>query len=553
MPSSQSVSRNLRTVSLCTLFSRVLGLLRDLGLAAYFGNGPLLDAFTVAFRLPNMGRMLLGEGALSTAFLPAFVAEHSQQGADAARRLSSAVFLATAGILFGCVVVAEITLWLLGALMDLSPEAVLLRNLSALLLPYVILICLAAQQCATLNALGQFVWPALVPVVLNAIWLAAMATYVRIWDEPEPRLYVMCATVMAAGCFQLGLPVFVLWRINFGWDRRWREAWPAVRRLLRQMTPVVAGLSITQLNTLMDSLVAWEFARPEDGAEFLPWWDGVRYPLSAGTASALYFGQRLYQFPLGVFGVALGTVLFPLLAKHAQEKEWKRLSDDLTLGIRLVLAIGIPASVGLMLLAYPFTESFFQYGRFDAEDTRQTAGVIAGYGAGVWAYCGLLILQRGFYAVGDRTTPLRVGLAAVVLNVLLNLTLIWPLGSIGLALSTTFVAAFQCLVTAWLIQARVGRLDWNHAGRTLFRTTVATGFMAMGCLATTEMLGHLPINLGRAGRLGLPLLSGAAVYLLVARMIRLDEPWMLLRRGNISHVDTETAKPQPLIEITPSE
>lgn len=553
MPSSQSVSRNLRTVSLCTLLSRVLGLLRDQGLAAYFGNGPLLDAFTVAFRLPNLARMLLGEGALTTAFLPAFVAEQTAHGGPAARRLSTAVFVASAAILCSIVVVSEVGLWLVGVFFDLSAEALLLRNLTAVLLPYVILICLAAQQCAALNALGRFIWPALVPVVLNAVWLAAMVTYVRWWSDPEAQLTAMCVTVIGAGACQLGLPMIVLWRIGYGWDRRWRDAWPAVKQILHHMLPVVAGLSITQLNTLLDSFIAWGFARPESGGEFLPFWDGVRYPLSAGTASALYFGQRLYQFPLGVFGVALGTVLFPLLSRHAQEREWERLRDDLALGIRLVLAIGIPASVGLMLLARPLAESFFQYGRFDAEDARQTAGMIAGYGAGVWAYCGLLILQRGFYAVGDRMTPLRVGLAAVALNVALNLTLIWPLGGIGLAVTTTLVAVVQCLTTAWLMQERVGRLDWPHVGHTMGKTILATTLMAGVCLGSAAWLRHAPFDLGRFARLGLPLLAGLGAYLLTAWLIGLDEPWLLVRRGGRSEDEEPFVKSRAIGEFTPSE
>ncbi len=551
--SVKTVSRNLRTVSLGTLLSRILGLVRDQRLAVQFGNGPLLDAFSVAFRLPNLARVLLGEGALTTAFLPVFVEEQTHRGAEAARKLSSAVFLATAGILCGAVVLGEIAIWLAIRFLELSPEALLLCRLTAVMLPYVILICLSAQQCAVLNALGHFVWPALVPVVLNAVWLLGMFTYVGLWTDPTVQLFVMCATILVAGCCQLIMPQAVLWRLGYGWHPGWREAWPGVMRLIRQMMPVIAGMSITQINTLFNSLVAWGFARPEDGVEFIAWWDGVRYPLSSGTASALYFGQRLYQFPLGVFGVALGTVLFPLLATHAQRKEWDRLRDDLSLGIRLVLAIGIPASAGLMLLAHPLAESLFQYGKFDAEDARQTASMIAGYGAGVWAYCGLLILQRGFYALGDRLTPLRVGMVAVALNAVLNLSLIWPLGGVALALSTTLVAVMQCLITGWLMQSRVGQLDWRHIGVTSFKTIIATGLLCAACLAAQEALRHAPINLGRGGRLALPLLLGLGVYFATAWLIRLEEPWLLLRFAKKSRDDQSMTKPSAIDGVTPSE
>lgn len=550
MPSLKSVSQNLRAVSLCTLLSRVLGLLRDQGLAWYFGTEALMDAFTVAFRLPNLARTLLGEGALATAFLPALVEARTHRGDLAARQLSTAVFLATAGVLCGLVIVCEIGLWAIGVGFELSPAALQLRDLTAILMPYVILICLAAQQCAALNALGHFVWPALVPAVLNGIWLLAMATFMRWQTDPVQQMFVMCVTVIVAGGCQLVVPVIVLHRIGFGWESRWRDAWPEVRKIIQHMLPVVAGLSITQLNTLLDSFIAWGLARTEGGPEFLPLLDHVRYPLSAGTASALYFGQRLYQFPLGVFGVALGTVLFPLLATHAQRKEWDRLRDDLGLGIRLVIAIGVPASAGLMLLAQPLVVAFFQYGRFDAEDARQTAGMIAAYGAGVWAYCGLLILQRGFYAVGDRMTPLRVGLLAMILNIVLNLTLIWPLGGRGLALSTTFVATLQCLITAWLLQERVGKLDWKRIAGTTVKAAAATALMSIACQLTAAAL---PADFGRAGRLGIPLLIGIGVYFLAAWMLRLEELWMVLARTRKSDDKEKTANQQAIGDVTPSE
>ena len=233
---------------------------------------------------------------LSTAFLPALVEAHTHRGDQAARQLSTAVFLATAGVLCGSVIVCEIGLWAVGVTFDLSPEALQLRDLTAMLLPYVILICLAAQQCATLNALGHFVWPALVPAVLNGVWLLAMATFMRWQTDPVQQMSAMCVTVIVAGGCQLAVPVMVLHCIGFGWENRWREAWPEVRKIIHHMAPVVVGLSITQLNTLLDSFIAWGFARTEGGAEFLPWLDHVRYPLSAGTASGSISGNGCINF-----------------------------------------------------------------------------------------------------------------------------------------------------------------------------------------------------------------------------------------------------------------
>ena len=528
--SLHNVSRNLRVVSLCTILSRVFGLLRDQAMGAIFGAGPILDAFTVAFRLPNLARVLLGEGAMTTAFLPVFVKELNEKGRESAARMTWAVFVVLMAVLCGGVIVAEGLLWSLDLLFVLSDQAKLLRNLTALLLPYVILICLAAQLSAVLNALGKFLWPALVPVVLNVAWLVALWCLVPLWPDATSQIYVTALVVVVAGGLQLLFPLPALSHSGFGYRGDWRGALDRVWKIARDMLPLVIGLSITQLNAVLDSLIAWGFTQPAGGGPLMPLPGSPAYPLTEGTATALYLGQRLYQFPLGVFGVALGTVLFPLLTAHAQRGETDKLRADLSLGVRLVLAIGIPASVGLMLVAHPLATLFFQYGKFDAEAARQTGDMIACYGSGVWAYCGLLILQRGFYATGDRLTPMYVGLGALLLNLALNVSLIWPLGGRGLAIATALVAAIQCLATAWLLQRRVGSLRWSEIGATFTKTAIAAGAMAVVCwlllqaLATADGYGLT----SRGIKLVLPLAVGTVTFLVVAWLVRLPEPWLLL-------------------------
>ena len=526
--SLHNVSRNLRVVSLCTIVSRVLGLLRDQAMGAIFGAGPILDSFTVAFRLPNLARVLLGEGALTTAFLPVFVQELNNEGRESAARMTWAVFVVLMAVLCGGVVVAEGLLWGIGYVFELSDQAQLLRNLTALLLPYVILICLAAQLSAVLNALGRFLWPALVPVVLNIAWLVALWCLVPLWPDATSQIYVTALVVVIAGGLQLLFPLPALTRSGFGYRSDWRAALDRVWKIARDMLPVVIGLSITQINAVLDSFVAWGFTQPAGGGPLMPLPGSPSYPLTEGTATALYLGQRLYQFPLGVFGVALGTVLFPLLTAHAQRGETDKLRADISLGMRLVFAIGIPASVGLMLVAHPLATLFFQYGKFDAEAARQTGDMIACYGSGVWAYCGLLILQRGFYAVGDRLTPMYVGLGALLLNVVLNVSLIWPMGGRGLALSTALVSAIQCLVTAWLLQRRVGSLLWSEIAVTFAKTAIAAGAMAIVCWLLLQVTLNQEGIVSRGIKLAIPLAIGSATFFMVAWLLRLPEPWMVI-------------------------
>jgi putative peptidoglycan lipid II flippase len=264
------------------------------------------------------------------------------------------------------------------------------------------------------------------------------------------------------------------------------------------------------------------------------------YPLEAGTASALYFGQRMYQFPLGLFGVALGTVLFPILARHAERGALRDLRNDLLLGLKLITVIGLPASLGLVLLAERLTALLFRHGAFDAADARQTSAMIACYGVAVWAYGGLLIIHRGFYAVGDRQTPLRIGLLAVVLNLALSLTLIWIIGGTGLALATSIAAMLQVVVAMWLIQHRVGGFNLAELSSTLMRAVLATALMGGACLVSCRFVPAGVSLAERAVAVFGPLLVSIAVYAVAARMLGLSELELLFRRERSGdHADSD--------------
>jgi putative peptidoglycan lipid II flippase len=523
------VTRNLRLVSAFTILSRVLGLIRDAAMAARFGNGPLLDAFTLAFRIPNLARALLGEGALATAFLPAFLTARNEQGRDAAQRLAVAVLMALVSTLTALVVLAELALWGLGRAVAWPVDAERLRQLLMILTPYVGLICVTSQLSAILHADGRFGIPAVLPMVLNLVWLIGLWAVVPMYVSPDSQLAAMAWCVVVAGGLQLLLPLAAVRAAGYRYSADWRQSWNGVRTIVRHMLPVVGGLMITQINVLLDSLIAWGFAPPASGPQTMAWLGNVAYPLAPGTASALYFGQRLYQFPLGVFGVALGTVLFPLLAEHAQRGDRVRLRDDFSLGLRLVAAIGIPASAGLMILARPLAAACFQYGAFDADDADETATMIAAYGSGVWAYCGILIVHRGFYALGDRLTPMRVGLAAVTLNLITSLLSIWIVAGVGLAASTAMVSMLQCLTVGWLFRRKIGGVNGRGVAVAVVKALTATTAMAFATWLTLTALDTWPGLTGRGLRVLLPVAVAMVVYYAAAWGLRFREPWDVVR------------------------
>lgn len=514
------LASGFRIVSLGTLLSRILGLARDMTLASVFGAGPILDAFTLSFRLPNMARQLFGEGALTAAFLPIFVRELRSDDPHAPRQLAAAMFYGLAAVLSAVVLVAELLLLTALAFGHLSANLRLLLILIAIQTPYLLCICLAAQLSAVLHSLRQFVWPALLPVCLNLVWLLGIAVAARLNVTPERQIKAVAVSVVVGGMCQLAIAIWATARQGYPLRRDFGHAWSHVREVAVAMLPIVLGFAVSQLNVLADSVVAWAAANTQFG-DLLP------VPIHPGTATALFFGQRMYQFPLGIFGVALGTVLFPLLASHAQSGDQLGLRRDLAHGLKLTIAIGVPASAGLVALAGPITTLLFRHGEFDAADTRLTATMVAIYGAAVWAYIGVLIAYRGFYAIGDRVAPVRISTGIVVVNFAINVALVCLIGGVGLAIGGAVSAALQAAVASLMLQSRIGRLAWPEIATVAVKTLIATAAMTIACLAVLSALPPAETLKLKLAAVVVPMGTGIAVFLLVARLARLTEPWEL--------------------------
>ena len=531
---SASPLSGFRLVSLLTLISRLLGMLRDAAMAAAFGAGPVMDAFSVAFRIPNLARRLFGEGAQTFAFLPAFIRAQEQEGLTAAQQLAGGMFQSLGLLLIAVVGATEAILTLIWWLAPLSPDAALLVELLMWLLPYLICICLAAQQSAVMHALRQFGWPAALPIALNVVWLTAIPASLLFTDEPAERMRLLCMAIVLAGVVQMGIPMLVLRRAGFPITAPRSETRERVKEVFVAMAPVLLGVTVTQINTVFDSVLAWWLAPGSDGvvSTGATGWLPV---LPNGTASALYFGQRMYHFPLGLIGVGLGTVLFPQLTRHAERGDTPQLNRDLTIGLKLAISIGLPAGTGLMLLATPITRLLFEHGAFTPDDSALTSRMIVAYGFGVAPFISLLIVRRGYYAVGDRITPVRHGLIAMTANILLDFALLYPLGAAGLAWATSLAACLQFGLSLWFLQCRIGQLPWRAIGVTLLQTVVACTAMGLVCrLTLPEREAALVSRVIAALQ---PVIAGAATYFAVASLIRLREPWQLLRHGTIADDD----------------
>jgi len=504
-----------RINSLGTLVSRVLGLLRDMATASLLGmsKGGVADAFWFAFRIPNLFRQLFGEGAMTASYLPVLTVQLDRDPAKA-RQLASVVIALLAIALAGLVAFGELLFgvvwWIWGDVAGVS----LLLGLSAVMLPYLLLICVAAQLTTMLHASQHFTVPALTPAMLNIVWLIA-AWGVAPWFAPNEtaQAYVLAVGVLVAGAAQVVVQVPMLRKLGFRFDFNWSAARAGVVQILRNMAPMMLGLAVTQINTLIDSLIAWGLAAAPDGPQTIAWLGAnVRYPMRQGAVAAIYFGDRLCELPLGLVGTAVAMAIFPLLSRHAARGDHQRLGDDLTIGLRVVLCLAIPAGLGLFLLAQPITQLFFQHGRFHPEDTVRAARMVAWYGTGVWAYCASAVIVRGYYALNDFHTPVRIAACMVGLNLAMNLTLIWPLAEAGLAISTSITAALQVLLLMAIFSRRQAPLGWRPLAATTLRTVAATcvmGLVVQFSLARMPEGGRLIVQ---AIRVGVPLALGVAAY-----------------------------------------
>lgn len=479
--------RNARTVSALTFLSRFGGLARDATMSRVFGIGPVMDAFAFGFMVPNLFRRLFGEGALSASLLPAFVRELDHDPATAL--LMARLLISRAMLLLAALVVAvEIPIML--GLFDGDLEIGL--RLLAIMLPYAPLICMVALFGSMLHAYGRFGPTAAAPLVLNLLLvISALVTIPLVTAgslSVEGQITLVAVSVLVAGLIQVTWSLRALRRVAT------RSGVPDAdrarvrcREVLLQALPMAIGLGALQLNTLIDGLIAsW----PSLIGPAIPVLD-VTYPLPTGSMSAISWAQRLYEFPLGVFGVATATAIFPRLARfHDSPAEF---ADALRRGLRLTFFVGLPASLGLLLVRDPLTAVILQGASFTREDTLLTGFILLGYAPAVWAYSVNLVFVRAFYARGEAMTPVKVAIGAGVLNLALNLVLIWtPLGVAGLAWSTAVCAVVQTCLLHRLLDARVGGIVDGAMRRGVLRTLLVT--LASGACAATVMWSLQPAS-----------------------------------------------------------
>lgn len=421
---SRSLARNAGVVGLATLASRILGFVRDLVVAFALGAGPAADAFFVAFRIPNLLRRLFAEGSLTMAFIPVFQQLRKTDGDVAAFGLARAVQVWLAGILGALTVLVVLAAEPVTALIAPGfttpgdPRLTLAADLLAICFPYILLVSAMALAMGVLNSLGHFLMPALAPCMLNvALITAALVAHMA----GTSVAHAMAWGVLAGGVLQLAMQQPALWKRGFTWRGPVRLLSPAIGRVATLMGPTVLGAAVYQINILLTTLLA----------SLLP----------VGAVSYLYYADRLIQFPLGVFAVAVGTAALPSLATLAADRDDKGFDATLTSAIGLTLFIGLPSAAGLAGLAWPLIDTLFARGAFGAEAAAATAAALVAYTIGLPFLALIRPLVSGFYALQNTRTPVLVAMVCMALNIGLGAVAVFGLppawGHVGLALAVS--------------------------------------------------------------------------------------------------------------------
>jgi putative peptidoglycan lipid II flippase len=450
--------KNIGVVSSLTVVSRVLGVVRDQLQARIFGESVFIDAFLTAFTLPNLFRRLLGEGSLTAAFIPTLQEVLRDEGEPGAFRLLNRVASWLVVVTGGLVLLAMLGFSQAHHVPGIGAKWVLAAHLAVFMFPYLALICVAAAFNATLNVFGRFTEPALSPIWLNLAMIVALGgAGLHFAETPMAEVRWLCAGVLVGGFCQMLVPAVVL--VRAGWRPRFAlELTPRVRQIAALMTPGLFGTAIYQINITVSRLLAFSL------------------PMAAAL---MFYANRLMELPIGVFAIAVSTVVYPLLAKHAAEGNPAAMAEDFRKGLRLILVINVPAAAGLALLSEPIVRLIYQHGKFTAENTHTMATLVMLFVIGLPFFSVVNLTVRAFYAVKDTVTPVRVALIDFGVNLGLSLLLMRWLGVYGLVIASTSAIILQSLLLQRALVRKLPGMSFAPLWPSVAKVAAATAAMAL--------------------------------------------------------------------------
>jgi putative peptidoglycan lipid II flippase len=503
-----NIARSTGVVSSATFLSRVLGLVREQVFAYLFGAGFATDAFIAAFRIPNLLRDLFAEGALSSAFIPVFTDHLHNQGKQRAWELANLVLnllvlVVSVIVLLGIIFSPYIVRVIAPGFAEEAGKQQLTAQLSRIMFPFLLLIALAALAMGILNTFRRFGIPALAPAMLNLGMIAGGVLLSPLFDPP---IMGMALGVLLGGFGQMAIQIPSLWKIGFRYKLGINLRDPGVKRILLLMAPATLGLASTQVNIFVNTLIA----------SLLP----------QGSVSYLNYSFRLMQFPIGVFGVAVATVTFPIVSAYAAKKQRGELLGTFSSSLKLVFFLSIPSAVFLAVASRLVISVLFQHGRFDFLDTVATSQALVFYCIGLFAYSSVRLTASTFYAMGDTKTPVKTSAVAVAVNIGLNLLLMRPLGFRGLALAASVAAMTNLFLLLRILDKKAGPLDRRDILSTSLKILSAAALMGLAMwvfLSYRAVDLELSTLLDKILQLALVLVIGLFSFLICSYILQLKE------------------------------
>jgi putative peptidoglycan lipid II flippase len=502
---SRFIVKSAGVIGFATLCSRILGFIRDIIIARLFGVYVYAQAFVIAFKVPNLLRDFVGEGATNAAFVPVF--------SEYAVKHSREEFWELAQVVLNILLVLLISLTLLGILFSplivrliapgfiASPDKLQATiTLNRLIFPYIILISLTAFAMGILNALKHFTVPAFAPCLLNiSIIVCAL-----IWGEGITGL---AAGVLIGGGLQLAVQMPVLYKKGFRVRLSARFRHPAAHTMLKMMLPRVASSSIYQLNNFADSIFA-----------------SLACVVGEGGVAIMYFAYRLILFPLGIFSNALAQAILPTFSRQALEDTRENLIRTLSFGLRATFFVMVPASIGFMVLSRPIVSALFEGGKFDSYSARITAQVLFFYSIGLCAYGGVKIVSSCFFALKDTRTPAKISLVSLILNITLNGILMFPLKLSGLALATSVSGITTFFILLNMLRKKLGGFSLGEIAASFRRVLIAGAGMGLACYFAAQVKIALPAHtLEKTVNLLFPIIAAVATYIVLCLLLRVEQ------------------------------
>lgn len=516
--SKKSLVKSTGVIGIATLISRILGFIRDVVMANFFGTGLAIEAFVVAFRIPNMLRDIVGEGATNSAIVPVLTEYKTKEKNDfwvVAQTLFNISFvlilvISVFGIVFSPLVVKLIAPGFIShfAKFDLTVK------LNQIIFPYLIFIGLTAYAMGVLNTLNHFAAPAFSQSILNLTLIIS-----AIFLSSKIGVFSLAVGVLAGGALQLAVCIPPLYLKGFRFGRRFNFRHSAVKKIGVLMLPRIAGTAVYQINVFISTILA-----------------SFYWIVGQGAVAGLYFANRLIQFPFAIFSLALAQAALPRMSQEAAENNLDKLKDTLTFSLRAIFLVILPSAVGLLVLGEPIVRIIFQHGQFDAYSTKITQNALFFYCLGLCSFSGIKILVNAFYSLKDTFTPVKIAAGSVALNIILSLILMHPMKIGGLALATSISATFNFFLLYIMLQRKIGRLEGKRIMNGFLKILIAS--IIMGIVADILFKKSKSISgafIFEVITLFSVILISTAVYFLIAHLLKIEEvgkffKWLLKRQ-----------------------